>query len=54
MEESRLDLLRKGECLTTSELLKQEKDMPKGGVIFAVRGEGGSLNMVQITKPKIH
>jgi hypothetical protein len=44
--------LAKGECLTSSTLLKQIEDY-KGGVVFAVRNDGGDIAMVQVTKPKV-
>ena len=47
----RMYRLRKGDCLTSSDLFEQERRLSKGGCCFVIRGENNVLEYVQIFKP---
>ena len=50
-DQSRLELLKQGHILTSSDLFKQEENLKPGGLRFIIRNDNGRLEYAQVFKP---
>ena len=50
-DQSRLELLKQGHILTSSDLFKQEENLKPGGLRFIIRHDNGRLEYAQVFKP---